>query len=235
MAMTGKIRTLLLTGRNNHDWTRSAPFCRDLLRRSGLFDVTMTERPWEVLADAAALRGVQLFFLDWNDRAESVGAQARANFEAAVSDGAGVCILHAADNAFPGWVEFEKMVGQLWRQGTSHGRFHEFPVTFVDRDHPITQGLADYRTTDELYHNLIHMHGVTCHVLATAFSSTESGGTGKQEPVHVVMQYGGGRVFHQVLGHVWPGNPNLIAFENEGFQRVTLRACEWTAAGKVTL
>ena len=32
-----KIRTLLLTGANNHDWRRSAPFCCDLLERTGRF------------------------------------------------------------------------------------------------------------------------------------------------------------------------------------------------------
>jgi type 1 glutamine amidotransferase len=227
------IKTLLLSGANNHDWTMSSPFIRNLLEQTGRFEVTVTENPSAMLEDAKALAGCSLIFMDYNGPEWS--AKAKAHFEAAVAGGAGLVVMHAADNAFTGWVEFEKMVGQLWRQGTSHGRFHEFPVTFVDRDHPITQGLADYRTTDELYHNLVHMHNVKCHVLATAFSSTESGGTGKQEPVHVVMQYGGGRVFHQVLGHVWPGNPNMVAFENEGFKRVTLRACEWAAAGKVTL
>ena len=38
-----RVETLLPTGRNNHDWTRSAPFCRDLLERSGRFAVTLFE------------------------------------------------------------------------------------------------------------------------------------------------------------------------------------------------
>lgn len=228
-----KIQTLLLTGANNHDWRMSAAFCGDLLAGSGRFDVTVTEDPSSALEDAEALGKVELLFMDYNGPEWS--DQAKANFENAVRVGTGLVVLHAADNAFPGWVEYEKMVALMWRDGTSHGEFHEFPVHIVDGDHPITRGLADYRTTDELYHNLVPMHGAAYHVLATAFSSVASGGTGKDEPVLTVSTYGRGRIFHQVLGHVWPGNPDMSAFENEGFQRTTLGGSEWAARGEVTL
>jgi type 1 glutamine amidotransferase len=238
-----KVTTLLLTGRNNHDWARSAPFCRDLLERSGRFAVTLTEAPADVLADADAVRRYQLFFFDWNDKAEAVGERARGDFEAAVRDGAGVCILHAANNGFGGWTEYEKMCALMWREGTGHGEYHEFPVTIVDRDHPVTRGIDDFRTWDELYHRLVHMHGAAYHVLATAYSDPARGGTGDDEPVMLVTSYGRGRIFHQVLGHVWRPNPDapdykgatLMSFENAGFQRTLLRGCQWAATGKVTL
>ncbi|MCY2930636.1 MAG: ThuA domain-containing protein [Planctomycetota bacterium] len=228
-----KIGTLLLSGANNHDWKYSTPVIRAQLEASGRFEVAVTEDPSRTLEDAQALASYSLIFMDYNGPEWSPAA--KTNFEAAVAGGTGLVVMHAADNAFPGWVEFEKMVGLLWREGASHGQFHEFPVTFVDREHPITKGLPDYRQTDELYHKLVHMHGVKCHVLATGYSAVETGGTGRQEPIHVLTQYGKGRVFHQVLGHVGPGNPNLIAFESDGFRRVTLRACEFVATGKVTL
>ena len=232
------INTLLLSGQNNHDWARSTPFCKDLLEGSGRFSVTVAEDPSAVLEDAAGLGAYQLFFSDYNGPAWSDLAQ--ANFAAAVRSGTGLVILHAADNAFPGWVEYEEMVGLLWREGTGHGEFHEFPVTIVDKDHPVTRGVADFRIWDELYHRLVHMHSVPYHVLATAYSATERGGTGNEEPIMVATQYGKGRVFHQVLGHVWPGDPNgeykgasMIALENPGFQTTTLRGAEWAATGRV--
>jgi type 1 glutamine amidotransferase len=56
----------------------------------------------------------------------------------------------------------------------------------------------------------------------------------------VTTQYGAGRVFHMVLGHVWPGDPNgeykgasMITFENPGFQKTLVRGCEWAATGDV--
>jgi type 1 glutamine amidotransferase len=235
-----KIKTLLLSGANNHDWRRSTPFFRDLLQDSGRFEVTVTEDPSSALGDAGSLAAYDLLVSDYNGPEWSESA--KANFEETVAGGTGLVIIHAADNAFRGWVEYEKMVGLLWRDGTGHGAFHEFPVTITDRDHPITRGLPDFRVWDELYHRLVHMHDVPFHVLATAYSATETRGTGRDEPVMVVTQYGEGRVYHHVLGHIWPGDPSggnkgmsSIALENEVAKRALLRGSEWAATGVVTL
>lgn len=232
------IKTLLLSGQNNHDWTRSTPFVRNLLEATGKFSVDITENPNEVLEDTGRLGGYDLIFSDYNGPEWS--ERAKGNFERAIARGTGLVILHAADNAFPGWVAYEKMGGIMWREGAGHGAYHEFPVTIRDHEHPITRGVEDFLIWDELYHNLAHMHGVPYQVLATGFSSPESGGTGQDEPVMLTTQYGQGRVFHMVLGHVWPGaidpeykGSTMITFENPGFQTTLLRGCEWAATGKV--
>ena len=137
-----RIETLLLTGANNHDWTRSAPFCAELLEASGKFEVTLTEDPSSALENMEALCGYQLLFSDYNGPEWS--EKAKANFEAVVRGGTGLVILHAADNAFKGWVEYEKMVALMWREGTGHGAYHEFEVKIVDDEHPITRGLDDF-------------------------------------------------------------------------------------------
>lgn len=229
------INVLLLSGANNHDWTRSTPFCKALLEADGRFAVSVAEDPSAALEDAEALKGYQLIFSDYNGPEWS--ETARSNFTAAVAGGTGLLILHAADNAFTGWTEYEQMVGLLWREGTGHGQFHEFAVKIRDTAHPVTQGLSDFRIWDELYHKLVHLHNVEYHVLATAYSAPETGGTGNDEPVMVTTQYGAGRVFHMVLGHVWPGDPNgeykgasMITFENAAFQEALVRACAWAAA-----
>ena len=227
-----KIETLLLTGANNHDWTRSTPFCKDLLEKSGKFSVTVAENPSDVLEDAEGLKNYQLFFSDYNGPAWSETAQ--TNFEAAVRNGVGLVILHAADNAFPGWVEYEKMVGLLWRKGTGHGRFHQFKVEIIDHEHPITQGISDFYQWDELYHKLLHMHGVPYKVLAQAYSAPDTGGTGNYEPMMVVTQYGKGCVYHHVLGHIGGGQEEMQAFEPKEFQETLLRGCEWATTGKVS-
>ncbi|MBM4031849.1 MAG: ThuA domain-containing protein [Planctomycetes bacterium] len=234
----GKIRTLLLSGANNHDWKRSSPFLRDVLEKSGRFAVTMTEDPSAALEDAKALRRFQLIFSDYNGPAW--GEAAKANFVAAIEGGTGLVILHAADNAFTGWVEYEKMVALMWREGTGHGAYHEFEVKITDKDHPITRGLEDFRLWDELYHRLVHMHNAPYRVLATAYSAPETGGTGNDEPMMTVQQYGKGRIYHHVMGHVWPGDPaqhkgcSMMTFENAMFQKSLLRGCEWAATGQVT-
>jgi len=226
------IKTLLLSGANNHDWTRSTPCCKKLLEDSGLFEVDVTEDPSPVLEDKDKLAQYQLIFSDYNGPDWSLVA--KTNFEAAVAGGTGLTILHAADNAFRGWVQYEKMVGLLWREGTGHGKTHRFDVKIIDHDHPITRGIPDIKAHwDELYHRLVHMHSVPLRILATAYSDPETKGTGQDEPMLVVTNYGKGRVFHDVMGHVWEGT-GMEAFEDEGFQRTLIRGCEWAATGEVS-
>ena len=38
----GKVRVLILTGRNNHEWRVTTPFLREVLQDSGRFDVRVT-------------------------------------------------------------------------------------------------------------------------------------------------------------------------------------------------
>ena len=60
------IKTLLLTGENNHDWKRSAPYCKDLLEESKRFEVDLTTDPSASLADMDKLNDYGLFFVDYN-------------------------------------------------------------------------------------------------------------------------------------------------------------------------
>ena len=60
------IRVLLLTGENNHDWRRSAPYLKQLLEKSGKFTVDLTETPREALEDRNRLNDYDLFFVDYN-------------------------------------------------------------------------------------------------------------------------------------------------------------------------
>jgi type 1 glutamine amidotransferase len=68
-------------------------------------------------------------------------------------------------------------------------------------------------------------------VLATAFSTKETGGTGKEEPVLLTLKYGKGRIFHSVMGHTTTKLSE--SFENVGFQVTFLRGTEWAATGRV--
>jgi type 1 glutamine amidotransferase len=234
------IPVLLLTGANNHDWKRSSPFLKKVLEDSGKFSVTLTEDPSSILGDESKLKAFQLFLLDYNGPAWSPAAQ--ANFLRAVAAGTGVVAVHAANNSFPEWPEYEKMIGLTWRGVSGHGEFHEFTVKTPDQAHPVTRGVSEFRITDELYHRLVITPGVEIRVLATAYSDPARKGTGLEEPMMTVTHYGKGRVFYHALGHIWAGDPvahpgsgcSLIALENAGFQHTLLRACEWAATGNVT-
>jgi len=227
-AQENKIQALLISGQNNHNWKETTPHIERFLEGSGRFQVDVTDDPAAYLTEAERLKKYDVFVLNYNG--QRWGAAAEANFLAAVRAGTGVTVIHAANNAFPGWTEYEKLVGLLWRAGAGHGAYHEFAVKFTVKDHPITQGLPDMeRHPDELYHNLTGPAEEPMTVLATAFSDKAKGGTGKDEPMALVKSYGKGRVFHTPLGH------DLRAMQDPAFMLLTARGTEWAATGKVTL
>jgi len=228
------IPALIISGANNHDWKWTTPSLRSILEESGRFVVDITEKPAATLADAAAIAKYRVFVLDYNG--PRWGEPAESNFLAAVEGGTGVSIIHAANNAFPGWEPYECMVADLWREGTGHGRFHRFDVKIVDRDHPITRDLPTLLShPDELYHRLVHMHDAPRRILATAYSDPATGGTGNDEPMVMVKEYGKGRIFHTPLGHVWTGQEATRASHlDPQFRRLMVRGTEWAATGEVT-
>ncbi|MDP6539575.1 MAG: DUF1080 domain-containing protein [Planctomycetota bacterium] len=233
-AAVEKIPVLVIGGANNHDCEWTTPSLARMLTASGLFAVTVTEDPSTTLAEDEDLTRFRAFVLDYNGG--RWGEVAEERFLAAVSGGVGVSVIHAANNSFPGWVEYEKLVGLMWRKGTGHGRFHPFDVRITDRDHPITRTLPDLRAhPDELYHKLVPMHSVANHVIGVAHSAKETGGTGADEPMIIVKEYGKGRVFHTPLGHVWRNNEaSRASHRDDQFQNLVVRGTEWAATGRVT-
>ncbi|MBX3408533.1 MAG: DUF1080 domain-containing protein [Phycisphaeraceae bacterium] len=233
------IRTLIITGHNNHNWKFTSRLYKDTLEATGRFSVEITDDPGTTLADPDAISGVQLFFLDYNDyhQPRRWGDAADKAFIEAVSQGAGVVSVHSSNNAFKGWTEYETMLGLLWREGTGHGPFHRFDVTFTDREHPITRGLSDITDhPDELYHALVNTQNVRYHRLATAHAALDRGGTGKDEPMALTLMYGAGRVFATPLGHVWEGGgAQKLSVSNPAFKILVARGSEWAATGTVTL
>lgn len=225
---------LLVTGQNNHDWRYTAAEIEGALQECGLFTVRRTEEPAKDLAELD-LDQFAAIVLDYNG--PRWGEQAEARFLAAVERGTGVVVVHAANNAFEGWLEYERMVGLCWREGTGHGAYHAFSVHVVDAAHPITQGMDDLRLhPDELYHRLRPTPGAEWRVLLSAFSDEKTGGTGRFEPMATVASYGKGRVFHTPLGHTWTGAvPTRATWRDPHFRWLLARGTQWAATGEVSL
>lgn len=102
----------------------------------------------------------------------------KKNFEALVKEGKGLVFLHHAAAAWAHvWPEYSEVIGGAcdWYAPTTirgldnpnMGYFGMTPqhITFVDKTHPITQGLSDFDVTDEAY--ACHWFPDTFHTLAT--------------------------------------------------------------------
>jgi uncharacterized protein len=180
--------------------------------------------------------------------------ETRSDFAEYVSHGGGFVSVHAANNSFPEWPEYNAMIGVGgWGgrneksgpyirlrdgqftfdtskgSGGSHGDQHAFLVEIRQKDHPITAGLPAkwLHATDELYDRL-RGPAKQLTVLATAFADPKTKGSGEHEPMLMVIDYGKGRVFHTTLGHA------EVAMRCVGFRVTFARGVEWAATGKVT-
>ena len=221
------IRVLILSGQNNHDWKKTTPVLAKILTGSGRFTVEVTEHPEQCTAETFAR--CDLVLSNWNalgPKKEWPEATRRALLDFVRGGGAFV-VVHAGGTMFIDWTDFQKLIGATWGPGTGHGSKHLFEVKIVDPDHPITKGLPAFHITDELWHRMAAQPEKK--VLATAFSAKEKGGSGQDEPMVMVTEFGKGHCFNLVLGH------DVSAMENAGFRLLLLRGAEWAATGRVTI
>lgn len=251
-----KMPALIVDGQNNHGvWPKTTKMMKQNLEQTGLFTVDVaTTAPKgtdpEFRPDFAKYKVV---VSNYNGAAWPAATQQA--FTEYVRGGGGFVVVHAADNSFPEWPEYNQMIGlggwggrseksgpyvyldaqgQLVRNeekgpGGHHGAQHDFSVIVRDPGHPITRGMPREwkHVKDELYDKLRGPAG-KMQVLATAYADPAQGGSGRHEPMLFTIEFGKGRVFHTPMGHA------DYSQECVGFIATLQRGAEWAATGKVT-
>jgi uncharacterized protein len=275
------IRALIIDGQNNHSaWPKTTMMIKKYLEDTKRYTVDIARTKYttqgdELLKQYPLNDGIQreskknavpdpdfkpdfskynVVINNFGHGAAAWPAETNAAFIKFVSEGGGLVILHAADNSFGDWDEYNKMIGLGgWGNrneksgpyvyfnaqeklvvdpapgnGGSHGSQHEFSLIVRDSEHPITKGLPKswLHTKDELYDRL-RGPAQNMKVLATSFSSKAQGGTDRHEPMIMTIDYGKGRVFHTPMGHA------DYSMECVGFITVFRRGTDWAATGSV--
>jgi uncharacterized protein len=220
LADTNQIRVLLVTGQDwpGHLWRETAPALRQLLEQDKRFAVRIVEDPHTL--DSAALTNYHvalLHFQNWQQ--PGPGVVARENLRRFVENGGGLMSVHFACGAWSGeWPEFANIIGRVWDPKLrGHDPRGKFIVQIVDGEHPITRGLKDFETDDELYTCL--MGAAPIHLLAQAKSKVDH----HDYPMAFTHTYGKGRVFLTTLGH------DVQAFTNSCVPQLLRQGCAWTA------
>ena len=255
-AEEGKIRVLLIDGRNNHDWEKTSPELKNMLQATGRFTVDVHTAPpkvegepdrWPVRLTAGDIKPYDCILSNYNG--PDWAPETRKAVEEYVAGGKGLALVHAANNCHRSWEEYDKMLGYNWVSGSAHGPKFEYDVNISPVEHPITAGVTDFwHNRDELYHALrLNPEATNLRVLATSFSpprmlrlkrTDKDGGeyvidhcfgTGNHEPMVVITDYGRGRCFHMILGHY------AESMTDNGFKTLMTRGVEWAATGEVTL
>lgn len=253
-----RLKLLIVDGQNNHNWKATTPVLKGFLEDSGRFTVSVATTPpkgakpdaWNAFDPDFSKYVVVLS----NYNGELWPERVQRRLEEYVGQGGGLVIIHAANNAFPQWGEFNKMIGLGWRNnkfgdrvtvsddgqqirtpagegpGAGHGPQHEFAIRVRDSKHPVTAGMPPewMHSKDELYHGQ-RGPGQSMHILATAYSDPSKRGTGAHEPMIWWIPYGKGKVFTTVMGHA------DYSMKDIGFQTTVLRGAEWVATGQVTI
>jgi uncharacterized protein len=220
-----QIKVLLIGGDDvapYHDHHEITEKTREALLASGRFDVKVCEDPL-VLDSSAALKGYDVIVLTRFDRGTpKMTEKAKANLLNFVKGGKGFYVQHLGSASFPKWDEFGKLCGRKWVMGTSgHNARSVFEVKVVNKTHPITKGIANFKIFDELYSKL--QGDTEIDVLVSAYSDFSE----KEEPLVFARPYGKGRSVHNALGH------DFKAILNPGMQQLICRSVEWAATGKV--
>jgi type 1 glutamine amidotransferase len=256
LAAAEKMPALIVDGQNNHGvWPKTTKMMTKYLEDTGLFQVEV--------ARTAAEGTDPNFQPDFSKYAVVISNYNGAPWPEAtqhafveyVSGGGGFVVIHAANNAFGDWNEYNEMIGvggwggrnektgpyifvddngRVVRDGKEgsgghHGPEHEFTIVIRDDTHPITRGMppAWLHTQDELY-DLLRGPGENLHILATAYADPNKGGSGRHEPMIMTVEFGKGRVFHTPMGH------GDYSQECVGFIATFQRGTEWAATGQVT-
>ncbi|MFS4417965.1 ThuA domain-containing protein [Maribacter sp. 2307ULW6-5] len=277
-----KLRVLIVDGQNNHvQWPKVTAMLKEHLEGTGLFAVDVArsgytwkgaeyiaQYPLEDMQTTIALEDpradpdfhpdfksydVVISNFGWN--AAPWPVQTQKAFEAYMENGGGLVVFHAANNSFPKWEAYNKMIGlggwgdrsekdgpyvyyndagEMVRDTTAgpgggHGPQTAYQVMLRNTEHPITKDLPQrwMHTKDELY-NKLRGPATDMEVLATAYDDPRNKGTGRHEPALMVLRYGKGRIFHNIMGHA------DYSVACVGFMTTMLRGTEWAATGRVT-
>lgn len=226
ISSTQPIRILLLSGNNNHEWTSTTPYIKNIYEQSGKFSVDVTEKPENM--DEEMLSGYDVIVSNWNafpKQHDLWNEDTKKAFLSFIEQGGGFVAIHAASAAHYDWPEYLKVTGGTWGSKTHHGPQSTFEVIVLNSSHPITKGMKNFKIHDELWVDLL-VHE-DAKILAYAHAEEYAGEPDKTEPLLLITETGERRGFYHVLGH------DTAAMASPEWQLLLLRGTEWAATGKV--
>lgn len=162
------LKVLILDGQNNHKWVETTPVLKQIFGTTDRFEVEVSTSPGK--------KGSEEDWKKWrpdfskydvivsNYNGQMWPGEVREAFVKYVKNGGGFVSVHAANNAFPMWPEYNEMIGLGgWGgrteksgpyvyykdgkkvvdgspgRGGGHGPQHEFVVVNRAPEHPITK------------------------------------------------------------------------------------------------
>jgi type 1 glutamine amidotransferase len=195
-----KIKVLLMGGRG-HDWKGFHAVMAEVLKKTGDFELTLSDQLDDLKAENIKKYDVVLFYGSGGNFTDAAQEQGLEEF---VRGGGGLAGVHATD-AFKKSDVYWRLLGGRF---AGHGG-GTFAMRIDDKKHPITAPMEDFEISDETYRNDYHPD-FKLHSLAHMDRGQ-------------VQDFGKGRVFNTTLGH------GKAAFDNPALQRLVVRGLYWAA------
>jgi len=200
-------------GWDGHEPKQVAEIFRNALAERG-FDVEVSNT-LDAFLDEARLTSLDLIIPEW-----TMGAIKREQLRpllAAVQSGVGIAGVHGGmGDSFRQECDYQWMVGGQW---VAHpgGDTVTYDVQIVDKKHPVTKGLKDFKVTSEQYY--MHVDPSNHALATTTFEPSDILAVPCVMPVAWTRRYGRGRVFYSSLGHVakTAAQPEVLKLVTQGF------------------
>jgi type 1 glutamine amidotransferase len=255
-ADNGKIRVLLLDGRNNHDWRTTSPALCRILEAEGGFAVTVATLPPTNAEPAAQAAFKPVFqhhqvvignYTDWGT--EPAPTNLLGELTRYVAGGGGFVAVHAGGSGFFHYPEMTRMVGLAWGlqpefgealslddagklnrtpKGEGQPTGHGAPFVWTATTHgPDHPIMAGFPAVWKHGPDELWYRARGPAEHLTILATAYSADTARHEPIVWTVQHGQGRVFATLMGH------DAKAMESPAFAALLVRGCEWAATGKV--
>jgi type 1 glutamine amidotransferase len=212
-------RAVIVTGENSysgHVWKDTSAEIKNILDAGKQFQQVQIEADPNFIATDAFL-GYDVAVLDFrNAKPLASDEKVQANLVSYLERGKGLVTIHWANGAMPYWPGFLNIVGRA--QQSKHDKRGPFTVKIVNPDHPITRGLKDFETDDELFFDTKEGDRPIT-ILASARSNIQN----QDFPMAMTVQYGKGRVVNITLGH------DVRALQTPGTSELIRRGAAWAA------
>jgi type 1 glutamine amidotransferase len=217
-----RVRILILSGQNNHDWNKTTPLLSDIYNKTKLFTVSITEHPDTLNYDSFRKFDVIVSNRNtWPDNNARLSPDWEADFIRYMNEGGATVFIHAGASSFYGWDDYHKIGTGRWGKETSHGKPQKGKVCELSQDHPVTAGIKDFFITDEFWKKT-EVHPDAKAIASISWTDDGSGEQFIEKAVFTTL-YGKGRSFYTILGH------DERAMLNSGFQALLLRGTLWAA------
>jgi type 1 glutamine amidotransferase len=219
-------RMLILSGQNNHEWKKTTPVLEKMFTGSGLFTVSVTNRPDTLkLVDYKRFR---LIVSDWNsfpDTSARWDPSKEEAFSQYIKEGGGALFFHSGGSSFYGWNDYHNIAIGRWGKNTEHGKIGEALVQFSDSKNPITKGLKDFTIIDEIWQNTDICPDAK--PLGWVQKKDSNGNLENEKyPAIFVNEIGKGRSFYTIFGH------DDKVLSNPDLQKLLIRGAAWVCGDR---